>query len=151
MQHRFKAWFTLVSQAQAQAQTPGIRTRRISHLRTKPFMRVPMPRICVCACAYLTSVNQALVLCVFKFKTFLFVTEWFDLAPRVFIYFWQLTGEGSYSTGSKGRALIQRGGPLFNGEGTSLEQGTYFIFEKPPSVQLHKILINIKITNNNKL
>ena len=37
-----------------------MRTRRISHPRTKPFMRVCMPRIC--ACAYLTSVNQALVL-----------------------------------------------------------------------------------------
>ena len=43
-----------------QAQTPGIRTRRMSHLRTKPFVHVRMPRIC--ACAYLTSVNQVLEL-----------------------------------------------------------------------------------------
>ena len=35
---------------------PGIRMRRISHLQTKPFMCMP----CICACTYLTSVNQAL-------------------------------------------------------------------------------------------
>ena len=31
-----------------------------STVRTKPFVRVRMPRIYACACAYLTSVNQAL-------------------------------------------------------------------------------------------
>ena len=39
---------------------PGIRTRRLSHPRTKPFLRVRMPGVCACACAYLISVNQAL-------------------------------------------------------------------------------------------
>ena len=37
---------------------------RISHPRAKPFLHMPMAGVCacICACAYLTSVNQAFVL-----------------------------------------------------------------------------------------
>ena len=56
--------------AQAQALTPGIRTRRISHPRTKPFLRMCMPGVCACACAYLTSVNQALLISIPKILNF---------------------------------------------------------------------------------
>ena len=50
-----QAWFTLVRYAQAQAQMLGIRTRRNGLVRGWLILRVRIPGVCACACAYLTS------------------------------------------------------------------------------------------------
>ena len=50
---------------------PGIRSRRNGLVRGWLILRVRMPGVCACACAYRTSVNQALVFTqVFTWSTF---------------------------------------------------------------------------------